>query len=126
MHHVCVCGPPMPVGFPFRGCVRDRSGAFYFPYMCVDKVLAVVNIAYESSLSKLCKRLHQGLEEGGVVGPRGGVGLGVEDFSYSPASLDLGSCGGYSLCEMALRFLEGAARVADGDGHEFHSSPHRI
>ncbi len=75
-------------------CGRVRSGASYFPYLCVDKVLAVVNNAYESSLSKLCKRLHQGLEEGGVVGPRGGVGLGVEYFCSGPSSLDLGSCGG--------------------------------
>ena len=60
----------------------------------MDKVLAVVNNAYESRMSKLYKRLHQGLEEGGVVGPRGSVGLGVEDFSSSPASLDLGSYGG--------------------------------
>ena len=82
------------MGFLCRGCVRVRSGASYFPFLCVDNVLAVVNNAYESSLSKLCKRLHQGLEEGGVVGPRGGVGLGVDDFSSSPASLDLGSCGG--------------------------------
>ena len=91
---VCVCGPPLLVGFLCRGCGRVRSGASYFPYLCVDKVLAVVNNAYESSLSKLCKRLHQGLEEGGVVGPRGGVGLGVEYFSSGPSSLDLGSCGG--------------------------------
>ena len=54
----------------------------------------MVNNAYESGLSELCKRLHQGLQEGGVVGPQGGVGLGVEDFFSSPVSLDLGSCGG--------------------------------
>ncbi len=60
----------------------------------MNKVLAVVNDAYESSLSELCKCLHQGLEEGGIVGPRGGVGLGVVDFSSSLASLNLGSCGG--------------------------------
>ena len=92
---VCVCVvPPMPMGFLCRGYVRVRSGASYFPYLCVDKVLAVVNKAYESSLSELGKCLHQGLEEGGVVGPRGGVCLGVVDFSSSLASLDLGSCGG--------------------------------
>ena len=66
----------------------------YFPYLCVDKVLAAVNDAYESSLSKLCECLHQGLKEGGVVGPRGGVDLGVLDFSSSSSSLNLGSCGG--------------------------------
>ena len=27
---------------------------------------------------------------------------------------------------MALRLREGCARVADGDGHEFHLSPHRF
>ena len=92
--YVCVCGLSLVVGFMCRGCVRARSGVSYFPYLCVDEVLAVVNNSDEYSLSKICKRLHQGLEEGGVVGPRGGVGLGVEDFSSSPASLDLGSCGG--------------------------------
>ena len=30
------------------------------------------------------------------------------------------------MCEMALRLLEGGARVADGDGHEFHFPPHRL
>jgi hypothetical protein len=56
----------------------------------VDKVLAVMYNAYISSLSELCERSHQSLEEGGVVGPRGGVGLGVEDFSSCHASLGLG------------------------------------
>ena len=60
----------------------------------MDKVLAVVNDAYKSNMSELSKRSHKGLEEGGIVGPRGGVGLGVEDFSSNHASLDLGSCGG--------------------------------
>ena len=50
--------------------------------------------AKESILGKLSKLLHQGLEEGGVVGPRGGGGLGVGDFSSGSASLDLGSRGG--------------------------------
>jgi len=89
MHRVWVCGPPLLVGFLCRGCVRVRSSTSYFPYLCVDEVLAVVNNAYESSLSKVCKRLRHGLEEGGVVGLRGGVGLGVVDFSSSPASLYL-------------------------------------
>ena len=92
---VCVCvWSPLAGGFPMPGCVRVRSGASYFPYMCVDTALAVVDDAYESSLSKHCECLHQGLEEGRVVDPRGGVGLGGVDFSYGPASLDLGSCGG--------------------------------
>ena len=74
MHASCVCVcvvPPLLVGYLCRGCGRDRSVAAYFPYLCVDKVLAMVNNAFEYSLSKLCKRLHQGLEEGGVVVPRG-------------------------------------------------------
>ena len=91
---VCVCVAPLAGGFPVPGCVRVRSGASYFPYMCVDKDLAVVNNAYKSSMSELCKRLHQGIEEGGLVGPRGSVGLGVGDFSSSHVSLDLESCGG--------------------------------
>ena len=28
--------------------------------------------------------------------------------------------------EVTLRLLEGGARVTDGDGHEFHLSPHRL
>ncbi len=92
---VCVCVvPPLLVGFLCRGCARVRSGASYFPYLCVDKVFAVMDDAYESSLSKLCKRSHQGREEVGVVCPRGGVGIGVEDLSSGPSSLDLRSCGG--------------------------------
>ena len=58
------------------------------------------------------------------MGPRGGVGLGVADFSSGPKSLNLGSRGGQGLCEMAMSLLEGGARVADGDGHEFHLSPY--
>ena len=49
----------------------------------------MVNDACESSLSKLRECLHQGLEEGGVVG------VGVLDFSSTSSSLNLGSCGGY-------------------------------
>ena len=31
------------------------------------------------------------------------------------------------MCEMrSLRLLEGGARVADGDGHEFHIPPHLL
>jgi len=39
---VYVCGPPLLVGFMCRGCGRARSGASYFPYVCMDKVLVVV------------------------------------------------------------------------------------
>ena len=91
---VCVVTPYLLVGFMCRGCVRARLSASYFPYLYVDKALAVMNDAQEYILSKLYKRLHQSLEEGGFVGPRGAVGLEVEYFSSSLASLDLGSCGG--------------------------------
>ena len=171
MHGACivrVCVVPFAGGFLVPCCVRGRSSASYFTYLCVDKVLVVVDDIYESSLGKLCKCLHQGLEEvwreanfgygnwggrlprgdlwcgigesslqrargycptnsravstapsacyalrvfygcciylsfflsfflkeGGVVDPRGGVGLGVVDFSFGRASLNLGSCGG--------------------------------
>ena len=30
------------------------------------------------------------------------------------------------MSEMALHLLEGGARVADGDGHEYHLPPHRL
>ena len=62
--------------------------------MCVDKRLTMVNDADESSMSKLFERLHQGLEEGGVVGLRVGVSVEVVDCSSSPDLLDLGSYGG--------------------------------
>ena len=91
---VCVCGHPLLVGFLCRGCIRVCSGASCFPYTCVDTALAVVNDADESSVSKLCECLHQGLEEGGVVDSRGGVGGWVVDSSSSHVLLDLGSCGG--------------------------------
>ncbi len=96
--YVCVCGPPLLVSNLCRGFVRVRSGASYFPYPCADKALAVMCDACESILSKPRECLHQGLEEGGVVGPHGGVGLGVEDFSSDRASLNLGSRGGQGLC----------------------------
>ncbi len=60
------------------------------------------------------------------MGPRGGVGLGMADFSSGPPTLNLGSRGGKGLCEMAMSLLEGGARVADGDGHEFHLSPYHL
>ena len=50
----------------------------------MDKALAVVHDADDSSLSKLCECLHQGLEEKGVVGPRGGIGARAVDFSSTP------------------------------------------
>ncbi len=30
------------------------------------------------------------------------------------------------MCEMVLRLLGGGARVADGDGHEYHLPPQRL
>ena len=95
---VCVCGHPMLVGFLCQGCVRVHSGASYFPFMCVDKALTVVYDSEESGLSMFCECLHQGLEEGGVVGPCGGVGLGVVSFSSGLASLNVGSFGGKGFC----------------------------
>jgi hypothetical protein len=94
VYRMCVCGHTLPLGFLCLGCVRVRSGAAYFPYIYTSKALAVVNDAYESSLIKLCECLHRGLEEGGVVGHRGGVGVGVVDLSFGSASLNLGSCCG--------------------------------
>ena len=58
--------------------------------------------------------------------PCGGVGLGIECSSSGLASLDLGSCGGEGLSEMTLCLFEGGARVADGDGHEYHLPPQRL
>ena len=52
-----------------------------------------------------------GLEEGRVVGLRGGVGPGVEDFSSGHATLNLGPRGGHGLYEMAMRLLESGACV---------------
>ncbi len=77
-------------------------------------------------MCELGECLHHGLEEGGVVGPCGGVGLGILDLSSSSSSLDLGSCSGYGLGEVALCLLEDCARVADEYGHEFHLSPHHL
>ena len=77
-------------------------------------------------MSKSREFLYQSLEEGGVVGPRGGVGLGVEDFSFGHETLNLGPRGGHGSCEMAMSLLEGGARVADGNGHEFHLPPYRL
>ncbi len=88
--YVCVWLPPIG-GFHVPGL---RPSASYFPYLYVGMALAVVNYADESCLSQLCECLHQDLEEGRVVGPRGGVCVGAVDFSSGPASLDLESCGG--------------------------------
>ena len=60
------------------------------------------------------------------MGPRGGVGMGLDDVSSGHATLSLGSCGGHGLREMAMSLLKGGARVADGDGHEFHLFPYPL
>ena len=57
--------------------------------------------------------------------PRGGIGLGVENVSCGPATLNLGPRGGQGLCEVAICLLEGGSLVADGGGHEFHLPPYR-
>ena len=56
--------------------------------------------------------------------PRGGVGVGVSNLSSGSVSLDLGSRGSKGLGEVVLSLGEGGARVANGDGHENHLSPH--
>ena len=83
----------------------------------------VLNDAYESLLSELCECMHQGLEEGGVVGPRGCVRGRVLGSSSGALQFDTGSGGGEGLDETAVCLLEGGAGVADGDGHELHLSP---
>ncbi len=80
-------------------------------------MLAVLDDACESVLSELCECRHQGLEEGGVVGPCSGVGGRVSGSSSGSLHLDLGSSGGEGLGETAMCPLEGGAGVADGDGH---------
>ena len=96
---VCVCVVPPCWWVPCAGvsCLFARV-RLTSPACAWTSALAVVNDAYESIMSKRCKRLHHGLEEGGLVGPRGGVGLGVSDFSSGSSLLDLGSCGGQGMC----------------------------
>jgi len=82
-----------------------------------------MNDSCESRLCKICEPLHQGLEEGGVVAPRGGVGVGVDDVSSGSGSLNLQSCGGECLCAALLGLVEGSAGVADGDYDELYLPP---
>ena len=92
---VCVCVIPPCWWVSCAGVASAFARVrLIFPYMCVDKALAVVYDACESILRKPRECLHQGLEEGGVVGPRGGVCLGVLDFSSGLASLNLEPRGG--------------------------------
>jgi len=56
----------------------------------------------ESSLCEMCESRHQGLEEDGVVAPRGGVDVGVGDVSLCSVSLDIWSCGGEGSGEAML------------------------
>ena len=55
--------------------------------------------------------------------PRGVVGVWVLDLSSGAPLLDLRSCGGEGLGESDGSLLEGGARMADRDGHEFHLAP---
>ncbi len=50
-------------------------------------------------MCELSERLHQSLEEGGVVCPRGGVGVGVSYFSSGSSLFDLWSRGRKGLGE---------------------------
>ena len=70
--------------------------------------------------------MHKGLEEGGVVGPRGCVRGRVLGSSSGALQFDPGSCGGEGLGEMAVCLLKGGAGVADGDGYELHLAPKRL
>ncbi len=82
--------------------------------------------ACESGLRELCECMHQGLEEGGVVGPRGCVRGRVLGTSSGALPFYLGSGGGEGLGETAVCLLKGCAGVADGDGYEFHFAPERL
>ena len=55
--------------------------------------------------------------------PRGVVGVRVLDMSSGAPLLDLRSCSGEGLGESDGSRLEGGARMADRDGHEFHLAP---
>ena len=70
--------------------------------------------------------MHQGLEEGGVVGPRGCVCGRVLGSSSGALQFDPGSGGGEGLGETAVCLMKGGAGVADVDGHELHLSSERL
>ena len=82
-----------------------------------------MNYSCESRLCEICEPLHQGLEEGGVVAPRGEVGVGVGDVSSGSVSFDIRSCGGDCLCEALLGLIEGCVGVANGGCDEFYLPP---
>ncbi len=82
--------------------------------------------ACESGLRELCECMHQGLEEGGVVGPRGCVRDRVLGTSSGALSFYLGSGGGEVLSETEVCLLKGGAGVANGDGYEFHLAQERL
>ena len=85
-----------------------------------------MNDACESGLREMCECMHKGLEEGGVVGPRGCVRGRVLGSSSGALPLDLGSGGGEGLGETEGCLLKGGAGVANGDGYEFHLAPERL
>ena len=82
-----------------------------------------MNDSFESRLCEICEPLHQGLEEAGVVAPRGGVGVGVGEVSPGSASFDIRSCGGEGFGEALLSLVEGGAGVTDGGCDELYLSP---
>ena len=70
--------------------------------------------------------MHKGLEEGGVVGPRGCVRGRVLGASSGALPFYLGSGGGEDLGETEVCLLKGGAGVANGDGYKFHLAPERL
>ena len=111
-------------------CRRVISGVCsildYCPYICVDRALAVTNDFCESRLCEIREPLHQCLVEGGVVAPRGGVGVGVGDVSSGSVSFDIMSCGREVLGEALLGLVESGAGVADGDCDELYLPPYGV
>ncbi len=70
--------------------------------------------------------MHHGLEEGGVVGPRGCVRGRVLGSSFGALPFDLGSVNGEGMGETAVCLLKGGAGVVVGDGYELHLAPKRL
>jgi len=70
-------------------------------------------------LRELGERLHQGLQEVGVLGSRGGVGVGVGDVSSRAGSSYLQYCGGEGLGEASMGRYEGGTGAADREGDKF-------
>jgi hypothetical protein len=77
----------------------------------------------ESILCEISEPLHQELEEGGVMSPRGGVGVRVGDVSSDSVPFNLLSCGGECLCEALFGLVEGTVGMADVDCDELYLPP---